>query len=261
MFIFEIIRPGSWLVTDDKDWRFKITGLIDQLSSSFFEANIALNKFTELNEAQIPSHVERLANFYKNSDKLSEIRKKICEETGLNEIKDGRELHFLTERRFNIERWANGEIPETFKSYEIHIYAKAFLFALDTIFETLKKLASEPGVPVSLSRIRDDALGLFPDLREIRNSAHHLEDRVRFVGNKRQPIPLKIESFETTTVKSTGGTMVIGMIEGNNYGFTMGDGKFGSIPVSPETLSMIQKVVQDVYEAFEWKGIKEHMPR
>jgi len=259
MFIFEIVRPGSWLVTDDKDWRFKITALIDQLSSSFFEANIALNKFTEFNEVQIPSHEERLATFYKNSDKRSEIRKKICEETGLNEIKDGHELHFLIERRFNIERWANGEPPEVFKSCEMRIYANAFLFALDNIFETLKKLAREPGVPESVTKIYDDAIGLFPGLRQVRNSAHHLEDRVRFIGDNHKPI--KIKPFETKTVKSTGQAMVIGMIEGNNYGFTMGDGKFGSIPVSPETLSMIQKVVQDVYEAFEWKGIKEHMPR
>ncbi|MDV2277155.1 hypothetical protein VC885_24530 [Citrobacter freundii] len=259
MVIFEIIRPGTWLDSDDKDWRFRITAIIDQLTSSFFEANIALNKFTELNEVQIPSHDERLATFYRDSDKLSEIRKKICEETGLDEIKNGRELHFLTERRFNIERWTNGEIPETFKSYEIHIYAKAFLFSLDTIVETLKKLASEPGVPVSLSKIRDDALGLFPDLRQVRNSAHHLEDRVRFIGDKLKPI--KIKPFETQTVKSTEQAMVIGMIEGNNYGFTKGDGKFASIPISSETLTMIQKVVQDVYEAFEWKGIKEHMPR
>lgn len=259
MVIFDIVRPGSWLETDDKDWRFRITAIIDQLSSTFFEANIALNKFTELNDNQITSHEERLANFYRNSKRYSEIRELICEETGLNEIKDARELHFLTERKFNIERWTNGELPETFKSYERNIYAKAFLFALDTIFETLKKLAGEPGVPDSVREICNDALGLFPDLREIRNSAHHLEDRVRFVGDHGKPI--RIKPFETTTVKSTGKTMVIGMIEGCNYGFTKGDGKFGSIPVSPETLSKIQKVVQDVYEAFKWKGTKEHMPR
>ncbi|EDM47660.1 hypothetical protein MDG893_19834 [Marinobacter algicola DG893] len=47
MYVFEIITPGTWLASEDRDWSWKIGNLLQSLKSQYFEANLALNLFTE----------------------------------------------------------------------------------------------------------------------------------------------------------------------------------------------------------------------
>ncbi len=45
MHIFEITVPGTWLNYSDRDWCWRMEGLLRHLQSQFFDANAALNLF------------------------------------------------------------------------------------------------------------------------------------------------------------------------------------------------------------------------
>ena len=52
MYIFEFVVPGTWLDYEDRDWSWKVGGLLDNLQSQFFEANLALNLFSSSQQAR-----------------------------------------------------------------------------------------------------------------------------------------------------------------------------------------------------------------
>lgn len=45
MYIYEIVKPGTWIDSDDRDWTWNIEGILRNLEGQFFEANLALNMF------------------------------------------------------------------------------------------------------------------------------------------------------------------------------------------------------------------------
>jgi len=72
MYVFEIITPGTWLESEDRDWAWEIGNLLQSLKSQYFEANLALNLFTEARSAR-PSFSDR-GNWERDAQRRSEMQ-------------------------------------------------------------------------------------------------------------------------------------------------------------------------------------------
>ncbi len=260
MFIFEIITPGTWLDHDDRDWAWQIEGQLRSLQSQFFEANTALNLFASTQSIR-PSFANREAR-ERDSQRRYEIQHAVEQElsNGLSH-ENWEEIHFEADVRFKREKWANGSIPRELEHNLPFLYARAFLYALDAFDKFLGVLAAEPKVPPEVANLHARMAEDFPDLRGVRNTAQHLEDRARGLGAGRNPQPLELKPIINNFISApSGGVLVLNSLNGSKYGSTMSNGHYGEIDVSPESMQRLQAVLQELLLLFRWRGPKQHAP-
>ena len=260
MFVFEIVTPGTWLDYDDRDWSWRIQNQLRSLESQFFEANAALNLFVNAQSIR-PSFAER-ANWERDSQRRSEIQRAIEQERGgFRSRDDWDEIHFEAEVRFKREKWSNGRVPREFEHNLPFIYARAFLYALDAFDKFLGVLANEENVPGEIARFHAQVAEAFPDLRGVRNTAQHLEDRARGLGAGRDPQPLDLKPIKNSLINAPGGgVLALNCLNGSRYGSTIADGHYGEIDVSPESMQRLQQILEGVLQSFKWRGPKQHAP-
>ena len=259
MFVFEIVTPGTWLDYDDRDWAWKIQNQLRSLESQFFEANTALNLFVEVRSVG-PLSVDREAR-ERDSQRRCEIQRAIEQERGgFRSRKEWDEVHFEAEVRFKREQWSNGRVPREFEHNLPFIYARTFLYALDAFDKFLGVLAREDNVPDQVATFHAQIAEAFPDLRGVRNTAQHLEDRARGLGAGRNPQPLDLKPLSNSLANAPGGVLALNCLTGSKYGSTMSDGHYGEVDVSPDSVLLLQKVLQGVLQSFKWRGSKQHAP-
>lgn len=257
MFVFEIVTPGTWLDYEDKDWAWEIQNLLHSLKSQFFEANLALNLFLSARSAQ-PSFAER-GNWERDSQRRAEIQRAVEQELGGNMSPERwDEMRFEAEIRFKREKWSKGCIPREFEHNLPFVYAREFLYALDAFEKMLGVLAKKENVPSNVAKLHAQIAQEFPDLREVRNSVQHIEDRSRRLGRGQKPLDLK--PIRNSLIDAPGGALVLNSLNGSRYGTTMADGHYGEVDVSPESMKHLQEILESVLQAFKWRGPKEHLP-
>jgi hypothetical protein len=267
MFVFEIITPGTWLDYEDRDWTWRVEGLIRNLESQFFEANLALNLFTHARSVNSNSFDHD--TWERDSQRRSEIRKIIEEEFSRNvspqfqtdfQFNNWDEIHFETEVRFKKEKWSEGRIPREFEHNLPFIYARAFLYALDAFDKFLGVLAKEENAPKEIATLHAQMTKDFPDLRGVRNTTQHLEDRSRGLGAGKNPQPLALKPVSNSLIHAPNGALILNSLMNSKYGSTMSDGHYGEIDVSPQSMQHLQKILQEVLQSFKWSGSKRHSP-
>ncbi|NMF88266.1 hypothetical protein [Aromatoleum petrolei] len=260
MFVFEITTPGTWLDYEDHDWSWRIEGLLRNLESQFFEANAALNLFIQA-QSSPPARPDR-DQWKLDARRRSEIRQQVEHEQGGQFFVDHwSEIYFETEVRFKREQWSKGRMPREFAHNQAFIYARAFLYALDSFDKFLGVLSREPGVPQELVVTHSIISEFFPDLRGVRNTAQHLEDRARGLGAGRDPKPLDLKPIVSDAIHAPGGgVLVLNSLNGSKYGSTMADGHYGEVDVSPESMQKLHYILHEALALFRWKGPKRHSP-
>lgn len=262
MFVFEIIVPGTWLDYDDRDWTWKIENQLYSLQSQFFEANLALNLFMSAQTSGTSSFSKDTwdADSKRRQEIRSELETKLLEQgKSYHEIYD--ELSLQTDIIFKREKWKQGSVPREFEHNLIFLYARAFLYALDGFDKFLGVLAKEDNVPEAISELHKKISITFPDLRGVRNTAQHLEDRSRSLGAGRTPKPLDLKPINNGFISApNGGALILNSLNGSKYGSTMSDGHYGEVDVSPESMGHLQEILNDVLNSFEWRGSKQHKP-
>ena len=256
MFVLEIVTPGTWLQNEDSDAGYQLDSLLRNLKSQFFEANTALNLF----------RVERgrPTQGTPDLDVVYERRRQIEQDLGADRwpmpsIEERDEIRFQAEVISKREYWSTGKLPCALEFPAIFIYARAFLYALDAFDKFVGAICAESGAPPSIHSLKDRIGTEFPDLRGVRNSAHHLEDRARGLGTGGKPLDLKPVN---NGLVSGANVKVLAMncLIGNKYGATMADGHYGEIEVTVESLQKLQRILQDVLNGFHWSGSKQHEP-
>lgn len=257
MFVFEIVTPGTWLQLAESEASHRVDSLLRNLKSQFFEANTALNLF----------HAERARSSSQtrpDHDAVYERRRQIERELGADgwpmpSFEERGEITFQAEVMAKREYWATGKLPRSLEFPVIFIYARAFLYSLDAFDKFVGALCTEPDIPTIIRSIKDQIGGEFPDLRGVRNSAHHLEDRARGIGTGGKTIDLKPVNNALVSGENVK-LLAMNCLLGNKYGATMADGHYGEIDVSPESLQKLQIILQAILESFEWSGPKQHEP-
>lgn len=260
MYIFEITTPGTWLDYPDRDWSWNIEGLLRNLQTQFYEANTALNLFEQAQAQQSSSFTKE--QWQADSDRRSEIRSAVEAELGFNFSPESwHRISHETEVRFKREKWVNGHVPREFERNTVSIYARAFVYALDGFDKFLGVLAAEPGVPPRIIELSDKIDSMYPDLRGVRNTAQHLEDRSRGLGAGRNPKPMTLQPVENRLINAPGGgVLVLNALNGNRFGCTMSDGHYGEVEISPQALQLLSNLIHEVVQCFTWRGPAQHAP-
>lgn len=161
-------------------------------------------------------------------------------------------LHLCQHRELVPDLWSPDEVghvqgcahghADVAYSYRLAcIHAHTVLYALDGVQKALNKLAEIPGVPARLAEIRDAYQEALPSVVPVRNSAHHLEDRVTGVGTgNRRLDPHNL--------------VITGLVGATTLGYTLGDGSYGEVEISRESVALAWAAVQYAIEAFTWWG-------
>jgi hypothetical protein len=259
MYVFEITIPGTWLEAEDRNWAWKIQQLLSHLESEFYEANLALNLFiSSVEKRRVSSHSR--AQWEADANRRYEIRQQLEEKYNSRfrpELWD--QVSFESEVLFKREQWQQGRIPREYEHNEPFIYARAFLYALDAFDKLLGVLSREDGVPEAIAQLHAKTGMEFPDLRGVRNTAQHLEDRARGLGAGRNP--LELQPIQNRMVNApNGGVLMLNCLNGTRYGSTMADGRYGEVDVSPDSMGKLRSILQQTLDSFQWRGPKRHCP-
>lgn len=258
MLVFELEYPGTWLDFAPEEKGREIRNLLSNIESHFTEASLALNWF--LSSISRPRPFPSQADWENESNRKREITESLVGPmTGMRDFTQYDEARHQADILFKREQWSKGTLPRNFQHSEAFVFAKAFLYSIDGIDRTLDVIAAIAGVPdmVKKCQVRFDAA--FPHLRDVRNTAHHLEDRTRSLDKRRKPIQL--QSITNSFINAPGGgVLVLNALNGTKFGSTMADGHYGEVDVHPSSMQAIQGVVQELLKAFSWHGPKSHYP-
>ena len=193
MQVFEIIIPGTWLDYEDRKWSRDIQSQLRFLESQFYEANVALNLFNEARAVQLSFMNRDLME--QDSHRRYKIQQAIEHERGSgNTFSEQDSMRLEAEARFNREQWAAGRLPRRFEQALPFIYARAFLHSIDAFEKFLGVLAKESNVPPVILELHVELLKKFPDLRGVRNTVQHMEDRARGLGAGKNPKPIDLKT-------------------------------------------------------------------
>ncbi|MBO3270740.1 hypothetical protein [Hymenobacter defluvii] len=248
--------PGTSLIGESDT---SISRLLQSLETTFLEANVAMNLFKKHQETYSTGAytIEQSDKFWQRLEEVYPSFQRLGQEKGLG----GDKIDLNVREYVQQEQWDHGIAPRQFISSEIRIYANAFLFAFDSFYKALKILLECSARKNELAKPVAALETAFPDIVAIRNSAHHMEDRVRGLHgiHTKKSIPL-VETLLDDNLISVKGVTVAAVI-GTKYGNTLTDGRLAMIDVSEASMQKLQSIYQEVINCFEWSGTAYIVPR
>lgn len=262
MHIFEIRFPGTFLDYPKEESRDRVQTILNLLETQFTDAVIAFNFFEREQARILDDFRERgQAGVWEEEEKLTqaleqEFRKEVGDHVFFQ--KYPAILHAI-ELEMRKQGWKSGKVPQEYQWRLPFILAHAYLYALDSFQKILETLVREPDVPPSVAKALERFKTAFPVLKEIRDSAHHIEDRGRGVDKRGRPLDLK-PVYNGIVHAPSGGVLLLSNLRGNKLGYTLGEGSHGEIAISPENMEEVAAIFQSVIDAFPWKGRPRQIP-
>jgi hypothetical protein len=256
MHIFEIFIPGIRIDSKDDDWAWKIGNIVSALESSYIEANYSLNLFLSAKCKRDDNNREKFDEIFRRKAEISRsVDRKYTDKFDIYAIHS---INLEVDVQYNREQWQQGRVPSQFEHRLPFIYARVFLYAVDSFGKLLGVLSQEAGVPSRMVGIHADFEAAFPHVRGVRNSAQHVEDRVRGIGFRGKPIEYK--PLDEPFIRASGGVHISDCLCNSTYGSTMADGHYGKVEVSPESMKKLQRIFQETLNCLSWEGPKRHLP-
>ncbi|GGE24440.1 hypothetical protein SAMN05421774_10846 [Gemmobacter megaterium] len=257
MVILEWTKPGIWIEGIDKDAAWRISRQIECLEGAILEAIVTLNMFDQVQASR--QNMERDRGEFEARRKISrEVEAELFPDgmmpTGMPNEDFGEEFdkrRLLVDAKVRHQMWQRGFLPQSLLSKPPFIFAKAFIHALDLFDKFLEDIAKDLDAPNSIKDIHRSFRVSLPDLRGIRNSIQHSEDRSKgeHYGKK-----INLKRVDKSKIGIEGTALVNMALNGNKFGTTMSDGHYGAVDVSVQTIDVLRNTLLEVYSAFEWKG-------
>jgi hypothetical protein len=147
-------------------------------------------------------------------------------------------------------RAAIGDIPVKYFAQLPAMYGREFVYSLDTFLKCVRALSNIPNVPASIVAVIDDFQRDFPNLLSVRDSAHHLEDRVQGMVRNR---PLNLQPVSNSAFNAPNGALIIGVIRGENYGITAADGSYVEVAVTESSMNKLKVLYERLLNIFDWR--------
>ena len=115
----------------------------------------------------------------------------------------------------------------------------------------LADIVTDPSAPKEIKVIHDKFCSSLPDLRGIRNSIQHAEDRFKGeqFGKK-----IDLKKVDESKIGIEGAALVNQGLNSNKFGSTMANGNYGAVDVSAQTLDVLRISLLEVYSAFTSTG-------
>jgi len=253
IYVAELILPGTRILLDDKDAAHIIKILIGLLRSELAGVAISLNAYVQSVQCLMgppePRDVERDQQDYNDLiEKLSAVGDDGSKAIGILEVH---------KRNLKIRDWDAGITPQEYKQEAPHIFAKSFVNSMDMIMKLLKKLQKQVQ-----SRIVDSQVSTyetaFPDLKDVRDSAAHLEDRG--LGKDINDNDIELKPISNNMFQVSGGFLILSNLNNDRLEFTKNDGELGGVNISPESLYLARDCIQEVISNFKWEGHASSCP-
>lgn len=279
MYVFEYLKPGTWLDYQDVDWVRNIESHLSALESHFVRANESLNMFEEERRrdsaeeesilaraalAGIPTRTELL--FEERRQRVIQAEESLRTELGIakhHPASHTEDFRLEVDLRVRRAEYACGIRPRSLAHQRPFISAQAFVFALDNFGGQLAVLAKAcADVVPDVCVAHEDFKAAFPTLRPLRNAAHHPEDYGRGIARDRgKLVDIPLQAVSNQLFKFPKGTLLVqSSLYGSKYGGTMADGHYGEIDVSPASMEILHSILVRVLRAFRWKGPKSNQP-
>ena len=259
MYIVELTYPGTWLDYPDRNWCWNLEGQIRSLESTLTDAALALAMF-DAERAKPRQRRHDRESWERDGRRRQEIQESVRARLGVDRYSMDRwdEVRNLAEVEFKREQWAAGRMPNSYEHRLIFLHARSFLYALDRLERCLGVLANEDGVPAAVVDSHAGLCAALPQLRDVRDSVSHFDERSRGLERGR---PLSLQPVMNQMVHAPGGgVLIVESLNNNRFGGTMADGQYGEVEVSADTLAAATNCVQQVLNAFAWKGPQQHAP-
>lgn len=247
MYIAEIIRPGIWLDLPDRDVSFEIDGMLRSLEDRVAEAAIALTMF----ESAISSRGDPRSDWERDAAIRREVDDLLKQEVGELYYRDFDKFRLEGERRVLKRRSELGIVPSSYAHKIPFIHAHTFVYAVDSFGKFLDELCEYEALPNTMKAIRDSFNAQLPTVRKIRNSALHVEDRSRryaSIGDKKKGRKMEV------------GFLGLSNLEENQLCYTIDDGTYQKVAVSPDTLGVLVEATNKIFNALPWKGPASIIP-
>lgn len=263
MYVAELRQPGSRLVGLEAGSVRDAEALIHLLTGCVADAAIALTLFDNAT-CVLETAETRMVRWEEDRSREATALRRLQaqhtteELTGQAAFSVQAVLYDQARLEARRERWAEGHLPDAYAHRLPFLHAKAFVYALDTLGGSLKELARIPEAPQAIGEAVTDFKNSFPDLRGVRNSSHHAEDRVQ---GKSRGGRIDLKPIANTAIYAPdGGVLVLDMLNGRHFGGTLEDGAYGEVAVGAESLAAATRCVQHVLDAFDWQGPPRHLP-
>ena len=249
MEILELFKDGNWIDNEDSQLACNVGRIIEQLESCFNEALVSLILFDREKE-KILDTTKLEKEWLEDREKRIQIQASIKHEFDLSVFGNYDKLSRKVESILNQEKLTEGKLPSFLQKRLSFIYAKSFLYSLDTIAKLINTLSDQIVDSTEVSKIKSMMGEKFPDLLHVRDSSHHIEDRV--LGKHRKKI-IELQSIDSDGIKTGGGVLVLSHLSGSSFSCTMYDGHLGKVDVTRETLNIVRDIIQRVIDSFKWK--------
>jgi hypothetical protein len=233
--------------------------IFTNLKAAFVEATVALNSF-EIEHAREPESDESASDA--EWHRLREVESQLEGELGASrfDIKARLKIMLRAKTVVQREKWQAGKTPEDFQRIRHSLYAKSFLFAIDRISMLLAAMERLPCSRVEVAKAAATFKANVPDLRGVRNSSAHIDERIQGIGGNRKPLTLQPVN-EPEIQAPLGGVFLSEAFLNRRFSSTMGDGHLGTVEVSPETLEHAREAIQSCIDVFTWHGFPEYIPK
>ena len=156
------------------------------------------------------------------------------------------------------QKWDSGILPNNYSHKIVFIHAKTFLYSLDRIDRQLRVISTTVSGRYDLSPILATFDAAVPDLRGVRNSVAHHDERSQGLSRGKQ---ITLKPIKNRLVNSPVGLVMLENLDGSRFGSTMKDGLYGEVDVILATLKATGNAVQNVISVFEWTGPPLHWPK
>lgn len=265
MWVCELYFPGNYVTGLDGKSAAALMALFMLMETGLAEGAVSLDFFEGVRSGTASAPDPYLIREESARDRQLERAVEMRLRRGLPSGLSGKErwdaeTRIFEEAQQEVRRgkWQRGEWPKSYKHHVPFVYAKAFLYAIDSVAQALAIMAKEPWAPDAIRAIAADWESGFPTVRAVRNSSQHQEERA--LGRGPQNRPLAAKPVASGGILAPDGVMVLGNLNGNRFGCTMADGHFGEVEVSATTLGMAGAMVQRSIEAFTWVGSGRFVP-
>ena len=252
MYFVKIRFPGTWLLSEFRDVEPELKRMLHLMAESLVDAALALSMFEEV-LVGIMEAGDSVDDFRRDlkSAAAALVRSQMSLDADWGAVSEK-----SNEQYFDLLMKAR-VLPSGYESRLPQMHARSFVYALDEIEKALDILADSENLPDSIAGVKQKWSEAFPHLSEVRNSAHHMADRVR---GKRRNRDIKPKAVSVAGIETSGGVIMLNMLRGRNYGITLGEGSFQEVPITRDSLVVARDLVQEVIDGFQWEGDPMHHP-
>jgi hypothetical protein len=165
------------------------------------------------------------------------------------------EIQIEARRRCLKAAFDRRELPDAYVRRLPFVHAKSFLSSVWMLKSAFFQGRDLPPIAKQSAAADDAILASLPDLKAVRDSASHADERVQRLAQGK-PIPPSTQVLAPSIAIS----FIVDSLINDNITYTSPDSQHGQVPVTRATFDLCAKVSQDFINTLPWGGFKRLKP-